>query len=317
MTMMTKKIIFLSAQPDDPYFHWQVEVLIHNFMAVGINPNWIELVFGHWNEPSQEYWNLANRYPYVRFFNYKRTISSSYVSIVRPDVLEQHFEHYPELRGEVIFYHDSDIVFRELPDFDKFFNDHYWYLSDTVSYIGAEYIQSKSPTMLSNLSAIVGIDPKVLINNQRNSGGAQTLAKGMTTEFWRKTKEDAISLYDYMVHCEEEERSLLTTDQLLSYNPIQKWCADMWALLWNAWLSGAETRVVSELNFSWATSSIQEYNNCSIMHNAGATTSADGLFYKGEYINKSPFDADLSWVKPNCASHEYVKWVQYAKERRA
>ena len=36
--MLTKKVLFMSAQPDVPYFHWQVEVMIHNFMKLGINP---------------------------------------------------------------------------------------------------------------------------------------------------------------------------------------------------------------------------------------------------------------------------------------
>jgi hypothetical protein len=31
-----------------------------------------------------------------------------------------------------------------LPNFDEMHGDLYWYLSDTISYIGAEYIRSKS-----------------------------------------------------------------------------------------------------------------------------------------------------------------------------
>ena len=70
--MLTKKIVFISVQPDVPYFHWQVEVFIHNAMKNGINPNWIEIVFGYDHHPSQEGIDIASRYPYVRVFFYKQ-----------------------------------------------------------------------------------------------------------------------------------------------------------------------------------------------------------------------------------------------------
>jgi hypothetical protein len=38
-------LIFVSAQPDVPYFHWQVRVYVHNFIEMGINPNQIHVVF--------------------------------------------------------------------------------------------------------------------------------------------------------------------------------------------------------------------------------------------------------------------------------
>ena len=57
--MLTKKIVFLSAQPDVPYFHWQVEVMIHNFIKHGINPNWIEILWAYDNEPSAELLSLS------------------------------------------------------------------------------------------------------------------------------------------------------------------------------------------------------------------------------------------------------------------
>ena len=62
------KLIFVSAQPDVPYFHWQVEVMIHNFIKAGINANWIDVLWAYDNEPSKEVRALAERYSNVRFF---------------------------------------------------------------------------------------------------------------------------------------------------------------------------------------------------------------------------------------------------------
>jgi len=317
--MLTKKIIFISAQPDVPYFHWQVEVMIHNFIKVGINPNWIEVLWAHDGAPSAEVIGLAGKYPQVRFFFYKKRITQNngYIPILRPDILEQHFRAYPELRGEVIFYHDSDIIFRELPDFNSMYDDHYWYLSDTLSYIGADYIKSKSDSLFTNMCDIAKIEPSTVEANQAVSGGAQYLMKGVTAQYWEYVKTCALDLYSYMAAREAAERSSLDPELANSYNPIQKWCADMWAVLWGAWRSGAQTRLHPDLEFSWGTSSLADYDKHKIMHNAGVTGNNNGrLFYKGEFINRSPFDTDLSGIDPATASSKYVEAILYAKDRR-
>jgi hypothetical protein len=314
--MLKKKTLFMSAQPDHPYFHWQVEVQIHNFMKIGINPNWIEVLFAHDGNPSYEALALATKYPMVRFFFYKKRITQNhgYIPILRPDILEQHFSRFKNLRGETIFYHDSDIIFRNLPDFDSMHGDLYWYLSDTVSYIGADYIKSKSNDLFLKLCDIAKIEPSLIEKNQLNSGGAQYLIKGATSEFWKTVTDDTLALYKYMAEREAQERTTLTDEK---YNPIQKWCADMWAVLWGAWKLGAQTKITKELDFSWGTSSLTDYETRNIMHNAGVTDERKSeLFYKGEYRTINPFDCDLSYVKQDTASAKYVDAILYAKSRR-
>ena len=39
-------IIFVTAQPDVPYFHWQVKLYTHNFIEKGIKPCQIHVIFG-------------------------------------------------------------------------------------------------------------------------------------------------------------------------------------------------------------------------------------------------------------------------------
>ena len=317
--MITKKTVFMCAQPDVPYFHWQIEVMIHNFIKSGINPNWIEVLWAHDGTPSAEVIALATKYSNVRFFFYKKRISQNfgYIPILRPDIIEQHFRQFPELRGETIFYHDSDIIFKTLPDFDSMHGDLYWYVSDTVSYIGADYIKSKSDDLFIDLCAIAKIDPEKVSANQENSGGAQYLMKGATAEYWKGVKDDSRAMYKYMADREKLERETLPSDTLGSYNPIQKWCADMWAVLWGAWKIGAQTIVEPELAFSWGTSSLDEYARHNIMHNAGVTSSAGGsLFYKGEFINRDPFSADFSLINQETASAKYVDAILYAQEQR-
>lgn len=312
---------FICAQPDVPYFHWQVEVLIHNFMKNGINPNWIEILFSYDETISDEGVALARKYPFVRFFFYKKTPCDNYgyIPILRPDILEQHFLKYPNLSDEIIFYHDSDIIFRELPDFNSLLNDDIWYLSDTVSYIGSDYIKSKSDKILTDMCNIAGISRDLVEQNNKNSGGAQYLMKNIDHLFWRDVKFVSLDLYKYMLDAEIEERKTLTEDQLKTYNPIQKWCADMWGVLWCGLKRGNEVRLSDELGFSWGSSwGTHEWQRYKIMHNAGVSDNCNGkCFHKSEFMNKSPWDYDFSAIDPNSNTHNYVQAILYAKEMRA
>ena len=163
---------------------------------------------------------------------------------------------------------------------------------------------------------IASIDPELVKANQNNSGGAQHLMKGVTATFWKTVKNDALNLYQYMNTQELADRTLLKSEELAAYNPIQKWCADMWALLWGGLKIGVQPRIAADFYFSWGTSTLDEYNKHTIMHNAGVTNNNGTLFYKGEFIAKNPFDADFSRIDPNSASSKYVEAILYAKQQR-
>jgi hypothetical protein len=292
---------------------------VHNAIRVGINPKWIHVLFSYENEISPGLLDLSRKYHFVNFHFYERSRINNfgYIPVLRPDALEQHFTKYPELRGEVIFYHDSDIVFKELPDFDSMYDDAFWYLSDTVSYIGAKYIQSKGKSLLDDLCQIAKIDQKLVGDNHHNSGGAQYLMKGVTADYWKEVKGLCVELYKYMAKREMDERKSLSQEESISYNPIQKWCADMWAVLWCAWKRGHQTRISEELGFSWGSGGAHEWVDNKIMHNAGVVDDEKGSkFFKGDYISKSPFDEDLSFVDPQYNSWNYVQAILYAAEQR-
>lgn len=312
---------FISAQPDVPYFHWQVEVMINNFMKVGINPNWIEVLFAHEGSVSKEGRDLANRYPYVRFFFYEKseinTRNHGYVPILRPDILSQHFKLFNHLENEIIFYHDSDIIFRELPNFDLLNEGENWYFSDTISYISSDYIKSKSKDLFSDMCRIAGLEESLVEKNNKNSGGAQYLMKNIDYKFWESVKEITLNLYKYMLDRETQERSKLSEEQQKSYNPIQKWCADMWGVYWSGLKRGNEVRISKELDFSWASSGSGDWEKNKIYHNAGVTNNKNGtVFYKGEFINKSPWDVDFSNISKDSNSFNYVKEILRTKEIR-
>jgi hypothetical protein len=122
-------IIFVSAQPDVPYFHWQIKLYTHNFIEKGINPCQIHVIFGLTNgqtEPSKGALELCDYGFNVHFYIDDR-ISKNYIPSIKPYLISRWLFEYPEY-GKTFFLHDADIIFRVLPDFNKLMNDNvcYW-----------------------------------------------------------------------------------------------------------------------------------------------------------------------------------------------
>jgi len=312
-------MIYLSVQPDQPYFHWQVEVYINNFKTIGINPNKIEIIFMFNGKPSPEARALQSKYNTCRFFFYEDDRhDKNYIPSIKPWGFFKHLEQFPDLNKEAIFYHDSDIIFTRRIDENRFERDQIWYLSDTVSYIGYNYIVSKGQEQFNEMLDTMRLERNLVKNNQPNSGGAQYIVKNTTAAFWYKVYEDCPKLYNVMNKWEArylERKPYGYVGDV--YHPIQKWCAEMWATLWNAWQFGHVTLVDKELDFVFATDSIQRADSVKIMHNAGVTEKdAHRLFYKGGYIFKDPFQESFDWVDPHTASKRYVEAIDLAKQLR-
>lgn len=318
-------MIFISVQPDDVngYFIWQLQVQLFNFKKLGVDLSNVQCIFcGEIGQtsPSQQYLEFANSTEAKVFWYEDKRTFRRYIPSIRPHALKQHFLQFPELKNEVLFYHDADIIFRELPNFEKLCSDDIWYLSDTNSYINADYIKSKGDTILNEMCSIVGIDPSVVEYINKDSGGAQYMLKGVDADFWAKVEWDCEKLYSYMLDTKDHwatkfaQKSGLDKSQ---YHEIQAWTADMWAVLWNIVKRGHQVKVVPELAFSWATDGMTTYNSKKIFHNAGVTAGDNKrLFYKGDYIHKSPFGEDFSFVDQNFASSAYVnEIVQYVKSK--
>jgi hypothetical protein len=68
------KLLYVSAQPDVSYFHWQVEVYVNNFVRKGIPLENIHVLFGipdNKTEPST--WGLKLKEKYQMFIFIKMT----------------------------------------------------------------------------------------------------------------------------------------------------------------------------------------------------------------------------------------------------
>lgn len=303
-----KNLRYICCQPATQYYTWQIEVMINNFIKMGVNPQLMDIVCGIENDIIPDDWiKLKNHYSSVRFFFYNDTRETkNYAPSIYFNLMKQHIISAPEIQNDVLMMHDCDIVLTKPPVvFNTMLNDNTWYLSDTKFYINYDYLISKGTDVYEKMCEIVGIDkliPKLL---NSNSGGAQYMVKNTTFEFWEKVEKNSIELYDYFCSVEH----LYTKKHDLDY-PIQKWTAGMWSFLWNAWYFGHETIVNGRMGFGWVTNNYDtDTQRYTILHNAGVLNGDGGLFFKGNYTTKLPYNEELV-IDERKASYFYWKEIQ-------
>jgi hypothetical protein len=151
---------------------------------------------------------------------------------------------------------------------------------------------------------IVGIDPKIPVENELDSGGAQYILKNVDATFWDKAEMDSYALYDFFIE------DLNRHPQTLEYLPIQKWTAEMWATLWNGWYFGHKTKVIKEMNFGWPHHPLSSWTENSIFHNSGVNgTEKKRQFFKAEFTHKLPYDI-IDEYDIRLASYKYFETVK-------
>lgn len=289
---------YISAQPDSLYFLWQLKVQVSNFRALGIEKDYI-IVVGHKGKVKREFEEFSDQTEASVVFIRDKREDLSYISTIRPHILK-----YVDIWGDYdTLYIDSDIILNR----NLNLSGSKVLLSDTDSYLSAKYIKSKSNALFEKMCAIVGIDPKKVEEKEKQSGGAQYyFPKGkIDLSFWLKVEIDSLRLFQLM-H--------VTKTVYSPNNPIQAWTADMWAILWNLWLLDVETEISSELDFCWPMDPIGKLKDKPIFHLAGVTEKEKNThFFKGEYIDKSPFGCKLNMVEGLCYNR-YIEQIRVAEK---
>jgi hypothetical protein len=293
-----KELKFVAVQPDDTYYTWQVHAWLESLRNLGHSDKAIVLVFTpNFRQRNNKWDQVVRLYPEARFafINDEHNISKHlglYVSILRPYTLARYWELHPELKDNAIFYCDCDVLFTDNFNIDAYIDDDINYLSDTNSYINASYFDGKihqvlpdkledfkKIDVLDDLGQKVGISREIAEKYNMHSGGAQYLLKNIEGSFWQKMVEDTLEIRRYLLNINRQYFENENTG-------YQSWCADMWGLLWGLWAKGAETKVIPEMEFSWATDPIDKVHRLGIYHNAGVTSETlNGFhaFYKGKY----------------------------------
>ena len=308
-------MVFVSAQPDEVYFHWQVEIYMWQFAQHGIIDK-CYAVFGHkGDEPSYAVKELKKLYKNIITYKDDRTDNHPYKPMIRPYVMKKFFAQYPAL-GKCVFYHDSDIFIVKLPKFELMLADNNGYASDTINYIGGNYLKDCSKRykdkhkdlpendLFLKMCDLLGVVPKLIEDNEKNTGGAQYLLKNIDAAYWERVEKSTDKLFKFFKEYEKK----YPVD-----HHVQSWATDMWTVLWEYWKMGNKTLIHPELDFSWATDPVQNYFKKNIFHLAGVNSNAcSDKFFKGHYNSKHAIKEYLrnpdifNHVSPLNTTYEYV-----------
>lgn len=320
-----KDLRFVCVQPDDTYFTWQVHLWLESLKEIGHSDKAIVLIYIPTNRPKNTKWQqIIDLYPEAEFHFYQDEGELDkyipiYIPILRPWTLWKHFKANPELSSKTIFYCDSDVLFTKDFNVDDYTQDDICYLSNTNSYINATYFESKEKDVLPNkleeyktrdilgeVMSLVGVEKQVAYDNNEHSGGAQYFLKDVDATFWNKVMNDSLLIRTYL---QKVNRDFFENES----KGYQSWCADMWGVLWNLWFRGQQTRVINEMNFSWATDPIERLEENTLFHNAGIVSPHNGTyncFYKGKYHNGGDptKDPHLDAILNDEQSQKYCTW---------
>jgi hypothetical protein len=307
-------MIFISAQPDEVYFHWQVELYLYQFSSHGIIDRCYAVFSYKGDEPSSAVKDLQKKYKNIICYKDERLTQPLYKPLVRPYLLQKFFKDYPAL-GKNVFYHDSDIFLVKLPKFELLLGSEQAYVSDTINYIGYDYLSKCSARykdkhadlqdddLFIKMCELMNMRPDMIKERDSTSGGAQYLLKNIDSTYWERVETSTEKLYTFFKAYEKEYPIA---------HHVQSWATDMWTVLWEYWRTGNTTIVHDELKFSWATDNVSNYFKQNIFHLAGVNAKMDDKFYKGAYHTKNVFKeylrnpAIFDKISPLNATYEYV-----------
>lgn len=196
-------MIYLSAQPDELYFLWQIKLLVFNFKRINIRRENIHILIAYSKEyglnPLVREYIMQNQD--ALYFTYEDTrVKKEYPSSIRPHIIYKHFEENPFLEKETIFYHDSDILLKEKLDKLHLLQGEVWYASSTKGYTGIDcIIRTFGEAVFERMCKLINVDREKIEGNALNAGGAQYILKHVKSSFWKKMEEDCELVYSYLL----------------------------------------------------------------------------------------------------------------------
>ena len=113
-----RSLKYICAQPASLYYAWQVEVMLNNFIANGIDLKNVDIVCGKISDEVGSDWiALQNGYN-ANFYFYEDTRDDkTYQPSLQAHILEKHWKANCILECTPIFFHDADFLFVRPFDF--------------------------------------------------------------------------------------------------------------------------------------------------------------------------------------------------------
>jgi len=315
-----ERLIIISAQPDTPFYEWQLEIQFLNLTDLGYNLSNYHVLISYPDKPSSRILKLTKRYPEVNWGLYQdtRKDTTSYVSSLRPHVLKKHFLKNPWLAKERIFYIDSDVIFRTIPAFHKLSDPNTWYFSKT-DYISVEKIKEKGAHILYDMCKIIDVDPS-LVENSPNNGGAQMWINDVNADFWENLEIKATRIHDYLKISGTISAKIWSKKNALpieDYKPLDPYMADMWATLWMGIAKGKKIQIDPILDFCIPQNPLSKWKECTMLHYSLMNNCPEPeYFHKRVFIKGIDFEWTSKDVNKTVCGIKYVEYLEKVVEAR-
>ncbi|QHJ76432.1 MAG: hypothetical protein [Caudoviricetes sp.] len=313
-------IKFIMLTESNLHFYWEAKVACINLISLGVDPKDIIVVQtqndNHYPLFLRDELNV-NVYTYP---DQRSDAAKRYPASVKPYLWIQLLQDQPQLTQYDFFYMDTDVVFRELPDFNKLpVNANSWYGSNCEAYVGVEYLQSKGKDFIAEIAPVLQLTPQEMLAYQGQGVGAQWFLTQPTISFWKDVYQECIDLYYLTTALEPMYLKQYKIEGKVNFYFYQAWTAEMTATLFNCKKHGIEPYRSTELDFDWSTDlrlNVYPFHR-KIIHNSGVTKKIardKHLFLKNDYLDCLPWTRDLSYVNQDYVSYEYVQQVLEARK---
>ncbi len=334
-----KKLSFISVQPLDNTWLYQIELQIENLIELGFKQDYHILIYRPIGRPENINWKRLEEkykeYPQFKFFYYEGTPELNhqinlinYIPLIRPYCLSKHFSVNPDLQSQYLFYWDCDVLFTKYIDLEPLCTD-VDYISDAGGYMDHDYFKGKitgasNPKILEEfdvmgkLADYFKLPANAIEAHKGNTGGVQYIFKpGLSSKFWDKVFEGCRFIRMFLQNTNQIYFPG-NNEQERENNGFQSWCADLHSILYTLWEMQRHPEVSRELDFCWNTDQYEKIKLVNLFHNAGVPSEnfyGKKMFYKGKYTNNqlSPHRDDLSSIDSFYAGKWYAEQLQKIK----
>lgn len=305
----------LSVAEDNLYNLWQLELQIYHFKKLGLEHNFVPIVVGREDKPSDYAEKLSNQKQ--RIYYYKMGVvdffskPDYYPPAIQPFGI---YEYLKEIKSdERIFIIDVDVIFRDRKTFEdlEFLDVNTIYTSPS-SYSRIDYYTARGGTFATaydkmfeylNLdrSKVESLEERYNINRDDNPSGHTIVLGDPDPLFFKKVTKDSLVLHELLkLHSKEVKEHM-------------SWMGMLWAYYYNCIITNKPVESTYKLDFCWAVSPA----DCDkpILHMAGAMkNNPEKIFSKLDFMGLSPFNPDNKkkldeYVLDN-GSKQYVETVK-------
>jgi len=279
--------MILVPMPDHPYYHWQARVQYRELARQGRAVTYLVYTRGR-RGPSRALKRALPESAVEWWGDWRTPEEMTYNAAMKPWLVGKWLERWPEAETDAHMVLDPDAIPTEHFEMPRV-TEVDWAATDTDTYTGAAYLESKNAW--EPLCASLGAE-----NPPRQGVGAQVVFTGSAAHLWSLVAQESIRVHGILSDIEPPDGEL----------PVQAWCAEMYVMPILAAQQGIEVQADPSMDMVWAGDDIEGWQGAGFFHNAGVTEENGRDFCKLRYRNSDPA-RDLSRLRkvisPESASY--------------